>query len=158
MIGLLIIVYKFEKASEEERKTLYNFYLEHLYAANNWDLVDVTVPQVIGKYLLGKDWAILKKFARSKNLWERRTAILATFAFIYNGKAEPTLEIAKILLDDKHDLIHKAVGWMLREVGKRADQQTEEKFLDQHYKQMPRTMLRYAVERLDNKLKGKYYD
>ena len=158
MIGLLIIVHKFEKASEEERKTLYNFYLEHLYAANNWDLVDVTVPQVIGRYLLDKDWSVLKRLARSQNLWERRTAILATFAFIYNGKAEPTLEIAKILLDDKHDLIHKAVGWMLREVGKRIDQKIEEEFLNEYHKRMPRTMLRYAVEKFDKKLKRKYYD
>lgn len=158
MIGLLIIVYKFEKASEKDRKTLYDFYIFHLYAANNWDLVDVTVPQVIGRYLLDKDWSILKKLARSQNLWERRIAILATFAFIYNDKPEPTLKIAKILLNDKHGLIHKAVGWMLREVGKRCSQKSLTDFLDIHYHVMPRTMLRYAVERFDDKLKRKYLE
>lgn len=158
MVGLLIIVYKFEKASEKDKKTLYDFYISHLYAANNWDLVDVTVPQVIGRYLLDKDWSILKKLAKSQNLWEKRTAILATFAFIYNGKPEPTLEIAKILLEDKHDLIHKAVGWMLREVGKRCSQKSLTDFLDIHYHAMPRTMLRYAIERFDDKLKRKYLE
>ena len=111
-------------------------------------MVDVTTPNIVGMYLLDKDRRILYKLAKSNNLWEKRIAILATFAFINKGKeSKDTLAIAEILLNDNHDLIHKAVGWMLREVGKRVSQKDEEKFLKKYYKTMPRTMLRYAIER-----------
>ncbi|HLD49255.1 MAG TPA: DNA alkylation repair protein, partial [archaeon] len=122
---------------------------------NNWDLVDLSAPNILGDYLIDKDRKILHKLAESKNLWERRIAILATYTFIRKNDFDDTLKIAEMLLNDKHDLIHKAVGWMLREVGKR-NIEKEEQFLKKHHKKMPRTMLRYAIEKLDKK-KRKYY-
>ncbi|NQT50268.1 DNA alkylation repair protein [Candidatus Kuenenbacteria bacterium] len=155
MIGLVILTYKYPKADDKEKKRIYDFYIKHRKAANNWDLIDVTVPRIIGAYLLNNDRAILYKFARSKDLWEKRIAVLVTFAFIAKNDFKDSLKIAKILLNDKHDLIHKAVGWMLREIGKR-DQALEEKFLRSHYKKMPRTMLRYAIERFPEPLRLRY--
>ena len=153
LAGLLILVEKYKK----DRKRIYEFYLKNTKAINNWDLVDLTSHEIVGDYLLDKDRRILYKLARSKNLWERRIAIVATHRFIRNNMFDDTLRISEILLDDEHDLIQKAVGWMLREVGKR-DRKTEEKFLKTHYKKMPRTMLRYAIEKFDEKKKNFYME
>ena len=124
---------------------------------NSWDLVDVTTPRIIGEYLKDKDRSILYKLAKSDGLWEKRISIMATYQFIATLKQfKDTFAIADILLNDKHDLIHKAVGWMLREVGKRIAQEAEEEFLKTRYKKMPRTMLRYAIERFPEDLRLKY--
>lgn len=150
LVALLILVAKFnvENISAAEKKKIYDLYLKNTAYVNNWDLVDLSAPNIVGVYLLDKPRAVLYKLVKSKDLWERRIAILATFTFIRNNDFKDTLRIAKILLQDEHDLIHKAVGWMLREVGKR-DQETEEKFLRKHYRAMPRTMLRYAIEKFE---------
>lgn len=150
--ALEILVMKFETAGEAERKEILDFYLKHTASVNNWDLVDTSAPYIVGEYLLDNDRAILHKLAKSKNIWERRIAIVATFAFIRNNDFKDTLKLSEILLTDSHDLIHKAVGWALREVGKK-NQTEEENFLRKFYKQMPRTMLRYAIERFDAKKK-----
>jgi len=153
-ISLLILINKYKKADESEKKKIFNFYLSNTKNINNWNLVDISAPKIIGVFLLDKDKKILYKLAKSESLWERRIAILSTAYFISKNQFDDTLKISEILLQDKHDLIHKAVGWMLREVGKR-DQQVEEKFLQKHYKNMPRTMLRYAIERFEEgKRKG----
>ena len=157
MVALVIWTYQFEKADNKTREKIYKAYLKNTKWINNWDLVDVTTPGIVGMFLLDKDRKILYDLAKSKNLWEKRIAILATFAFINKNKeSKDTLKIAEILLDDEHDLIHKGVGWMLREVGKRVSQQKEEEFLRKYYKKMPRTMLRYAIERFDEK-KRQFY-
>ncbi|MEA3329708.1 MAG: DNA alkylation repair protein [Nanoarchaeota archaeon] len=155
MLGALILVQKYKKADNKNKEKIFNFYLQNTQNINNWDLVDLTAPQIIGNYLLEKDRASIYKLVKSKNLWEKRISIVTTFAFIKNNQFEDTLKIAEILLNDSHDLIHKSVGWMLREVGKR-DFKIEEKFLKQHYKKMPRTMLRYAIEKFDEELRQKY--
>jgi 3-methyladenine DNA glycosylase AlkD len=154
MCGLVILTYKYEKFASE-RQEIYNFYLKNTKYINNWDLVDVTTPRIVGVHLLDKDRSILYKLATSSDLWERRIAVLATFPFIRNNNFEDCLAISEILLRDKHDLIHKAVGWMLREVGKK-NQLVLEKFLEIHYKTMPRTMLRYAIEKFEEKKRGHY--
>ena len=156
LVSLLIAVDKFEKGNEKERKEIYDFYLSHTKFINNWDLVDLTAPRIIGVYLHDKEKEILTMLAKSKSLWEKRISILSTFYFIRQGDPSETLKIAGLLINDKHDLIHKAVGWMLREIGKRCGEKAEEKFLQKYYKTMPRTMLRYAIEKFDNK-KRKYY-
>lgn len=155
LTGILILVGKFKKADEILRKDLHTFYLKHSKKVNNWDLVDSSAEELVGEYLLDKDTAILEKYARSDNLWQRRIAMIATYAFIKKGRFEETIKIATILLHDQHDLIHKAVGWMLREVGKR-DQAVLLSFLDVHAKSMPRTMLRYAIEKLSSDQKQHY--
>ena len=155
MIGLLILTYKFPKAKVKEKKQIFDFYIKYRQAVNNWDLVDLTAPRVVGEYLVDKDRSILMKYAKSKDLWEKRIAILATFSFIKRGDFQDSLKIAKILLLDKHDLIHKAIGWMLREIGKK-DQAVEEAFLREYYKKMPRTMLRYSIEKFAEPLRVKY--
>ncbi len=155
LTGLFILVYKFKKANEAEKETIYKFYLKNWRAVNNWDLVDTTTPQIVGAYLLNKDKRLLYDFAESSNLWKKRMAIIATAAFIRNNKFDDTLKISEVLLNDKHDLIHKAVGWMLREVGKKSPK-TEEQFLHKHYKKMPRTMLRYAIEKFPENLRKRY--
>ncbi len=155
LIALIILVHQFEKGTEIQKEKVYNFYLQNTKHINNWDLVDTSAHKIVGEYLLDKDVSILTTLAHSQNLWERRIAIVATAAFIRKNKFQPTFDIATILLHDKHDLIHKAVGWMLREVGKR-DQVIEEAFLDKHAHKMPRTMLRYAIEKF-SPLKRKYY-
>ncbi|MFA6098816.1 MAG: DNA alkylation repair protein [Patescibacteria group bacterium] len=146
LVVLLILVDQFNKADEAKRRSIFNIYLKNTAFINNWDLVDLSAPNIVGTYLLDKPRGILYKLARSTSLWERRVAMLATFTFLRNKNFKDALAIAEILLNDQHDLIHKAVGWMLREMGKR-DQAAEEKFLQRHYKAMPRTMLRYAIER-----------
>ena len=152
LIALLILVENFKKSKD---KNIPQFYLQNLKQVNNWDLVDLSADKILGQYLLDKDKSILYKLAQSNNLWERRVAIISTFQFIKNNQFEDTLKISEILLNDKHDLIHKAVGWMLRELGKR-NQELEEQFLKKHYKTMPRTMLRYAIEKFDE-VKRKQY-
>lgn len=144
-----------EKANEKTRKKIVDFYLKNTKYINNWDLVDLSANHILGTYLLDKDASILKKLAASKNLWKRRIAIIATFAFIYKNEFKETLEISRLLVSDPHDLIQKAVGWMLREIGKK-NQEVEEAFLKQHYKKMPRTMLRYAIERFDERKRKVY--
>lgn len=146
LIALFILISKFKKTEEAERKKIVDIYLKNRKYVNNWDLVDLSAPKLLGEWLLDKDREILFKLASSKNLWDRRISVLSTFRFIQCGEFAATLRLAKILLNDKHDLIHKAVGWMLREVGKK-DLQSEEDFLEVHYQKMPRTMLRYAIEK-----------
>jgi 3-methyladenine DNA glycosylase AlkD len=152
-IALMILVDKFK----DNKKAIYNLYLRNTRNINNWDLVDLSAEKIVGQYLMEKnDISVLKKLAKSKNLWERRIAMLSTFWFIKNKRHKECFEIAEILVNDEHDLIHKAVGWMLREVGKRISEEIEEQFLRKHYKTMPRTMLRYAIERFGEE-KRKHY-
>ncbi len=146
LCALLILVQKFQKADEKEKTHITNFFLKNTKKVNNWDLVDLSADKILGEYLFDKNKEILVKLAESNNLWEKRISIISTFAFIKKNRFKETIEISKLLLEDKHDLIHKAVGWMLREIGKR-NLETEEKFLKKHYKKMPRTMLRYAIEK-----------
>ena len=155
MVALFILMEKYKKAEGKEKEEIFHFYLSNTKNINNWDLVDLSAPNIVGDFLLDSDKKILYQLAKSKNLWERRIAILATYAFIKNGQFEDTLKISEILLKDTHDLIHKAVGWMLREVGKK-DQEVEEKFLEKCCQQIPRTMLRYAVEKFSEE-KRKFY-
>jgi len=155
MCALLILVERYKKIASEREK-IFRIYIASAKYINNWDLVDLTAPQIVGGYLADKPKTILYQFAKSKNLWERRIAILTTFNYIYQGESQETIKIARILLHDPHDLIHKAVGWMLREVGKRVDEKILTNFLDKRYKEMPRTMLRYPIEKL-SKTKRKHY-
>jgi len=148
LAGFLFLVKQFKKAKEErERKEIFDFYLKNARKANNWDLVDVTCRDVIGSYLLDNEEGrgVLYRLAESDNLWEQRIAIVSTWMFIKHRQFEDTLALAEKLLSHKHDLIHKAVGWMLREVGKK-DREVLVDFLEKHGKQMPRTSLRYAIE------------
>ena len=148
MTALVILSYQFRRSDKENQKKIYDFYLKNTRYINNWDLVDVTVNRILGAYLWENkgDRKVLHRLAVSKNMWERRIAIIATSYFIHQNYFTDTLKISEILLNDKEDLLHKAVGWMLREVGKR-NQALEEKFLKKYYRIMPRTMLRYAIER-----------
>jgi len=155
LVGVLILVRQFMKGDEKQRGVIYKIYLKNTRRINNWDLVDLSAPNIVGTYLLDKPRKILYQLAKSKNLWERRIGIMATFIFIRNNDFKDTLAISKILLNDPHDLIHKAVGWMLRELGKR-DQVIEEKFLKEHFQKMPRTMLRYAIEKFPEKKRQGY--
>lgn len=159
MISLLILVDKYEKTQDPK---LVKFYLKNAKRINNWDLVDVTAPRTVGHYLLENksERKILYKLTRSKNLWEKRIAIISTYTFIKNNQLTDTLKISKILLKDKHDLIHKAVGWMLRELGKKNEKLLVE-FLKDNYGNLPRTTLRYAIEKFPeikrkNLLRGKF--
>ncbi|KKR76950.1 MAG: hypothetical protein UU21_C0001G0004 [Candidatus Levybacteria bacterium GW2011_GWA2_40_8] len=145
LIALLILVYRFQKQPEDQRK-IYEFYLKHTKYVNNWDLVDLSSHKIIGEYLQDKPKDILFKLARSENLWEKRISLISTFAFIREGEFDISLELAEILVNDKHDLIQKALGWMLREIGKK-DLTAEENFLKKYHKQMGRTALRYAIEK-----------
>ncbi len=156
MLALFILVLRFEKAKEDsQREQVCDFYIKHIKSVNNWDLVDSTAHKILGAYLEGKNRHLLYEYAKSGQLWLQRIAMIATFWYIRREDFEDTLQIAEILLHHEHDLIHKAVGWMLREVGNR-DQACEETFLKQHYKTMPRTMLRYAIEKFDESLRKKY--
>lgn len=146
LLSLLILVLKFQKGDLRSKQKIYSLYLEHTNYINNWDLVDLTAKYIVGSFLFDKDRKPLYKLAKSNNLWERRVSILSTFYFIGCNDFTDTLKLSEILLADKHDLIHKAVGWMLREVGKR-NLVIEEKFLAKYSKLMPRTMLRYAIEK-----------
>lgn len=155
LIALFILTEQYRKSDEEKKKSIFDFYLKNTKRVNNWDLVDLSAERVIGAYLFEKEKKILFKLAKSKNLWEKRIAIMSTFHFIKNNTFDTTFEIADILLEDEHDLIHKAVGWMLREIGKR-NLKAEEDYLKKHYKKMPRTMLRYAIEKFPEKKRQAY--
>ncbi|MDQ5939003.1 MAG: hypothetical protein QG642_693 [Patescibacteria group bacterium] len=156
LCALFILLEQYKKGDSKKQKQIFDLYLKNYKYINNWDLIDLTAPRIVGAYLTDKPKDILYKLAKSKNLWQRRVAILATFQFIYEGKSSETIKISKILLHDEHDLIQKAVGWMLREMGKRVDENILLQFLDQHSAVMPRTMLRYAIERLPEP-KRQYY-
>ena len=145
LTALFILVLQFEKGDEIKKKEVYELYYKNRRFVNNWDLVDLSAYKIMGVYLKDKKRDVLYKLAESKSLWDRRIAILTTFAFIRDNDFDDTLAIAEILVNDEHNLIHKAVGWMLREVGKR-DPKPEIKFLKKHHKTMPRVMYRYAVE------------
>jgi 3-methyladenine DNA glycosylase AlkD len=167
LVALLILVHNYKNIDKSNKlcsaevkplqKEIYEFYLAHTKYINNWDLVDLSAGYIVGDYLSRKQgFRNLEKLAKSKNIWERRIAIIATFAFIYKGEYEPTFHIVKMLLNDPEDLIHKACGWMLREVGKRVSEPKLRAFLNQYGPQMPRTMLRYAIERLPEKMRKIY--
>ncbi len=155
LTGLIILCNKYNKSEDKTREEIFNFYLKNLSRVNNWDLVDTSAPYIIGNYLLNKDKRILYKLAKSNDLWEKRISIVSTAFFISNNQFDDTLKISELLLKDEHDLIHKAVGWMLREVGKR-DISKLYSFLDKHASYMPRTMLRYSLERVPLSKKTKY--
>ena len=155
LTSIFILVAKYKKADSEGKKEIVDFYLKNTKNINNWDLIDSSAPYILGNYLLDKDKSILYTLAKSASLWERRIAMLSTYAFIRNNEFEDALKIAEILRDDKQDLIHKAVGWMLREVGNR-DLEAEECFLQKHCKKMPRTMLRYAIEKFEDDKRKAY--
>ena len=146
VVALMILKHKYQKDSN--KKEIVDFYLNNTQNINNWDLVDGSAPYILGNYLLDKDRKILYDLALSNDLWEKRISILATLEFIKNDSFEDTLKISEILLKDEHDLIHKAVGWMLRELGNK-NQGLEEDFLKKHKDKMPRTMLRYAIEKFE---------
>ena len=151
LTGLLILVEGYRRGGQEERQMIFDFYLERLHRVNNWDLVDLSAPNIVGEHLLERDASVLYDLARSGHLWSRRVSVVATLAFIRQRRHEDTLNLARLLLlerGERHDLMHKAVGWMLREVGKR-DEAVLRKFLDEHASRMPRTALRYAIERFD---------
>ncbi|SMN11444.1 probable DNA alkylation repair enzyme [uncultured Candidatus Thioglobus sp.] len=152
--GLIILLNKYQK---QDKKAVFNYYLDNINTVNNWDLVDSTAPQIIGDYIVNhpQKLALLFNFSASKDLWERRIAIVATWVFIKQGKFDTTFEISKLLLNDKHDLIHKAVGWMLREVYKK-DKEVCKQFLRENYAQLPRTTLRYAIERMEEAERLRY--
>ncbi|MSS74190.1 DNA alkylation repair protein [Candidatus Pacearchaeota archaeon] len=152
LIALLILVEKYKKTKDKE---IVKFYLSHKEKINNWDLVDLTSHKILGDYIQDKDKSIIYKLAKSDNLWEKRISIISTFAFIKNNQFQDALKISKLLLEDKHDLIHKSVGWMLREIGKR-DLQLLEKFLKENYSIISRTTLRYAIEKF-SKFKRQAY-
>ena len=154
-VALMILIIRYNKSNTIKKKKIFDFYLKNMKYVNNWDLVDGSARFIIGNYLLDKDRTILYKLAASKNLWKRRIAIISTYEFIRHSQFYDTLKISEMFLNDKHDLIHKAVGWMLRELGKK-NQKLLEQFLKKHRKKMPRTMLRYATEKL-SKEKRKYY-
>ena len=155
LFALLLLVAQFSKADASNRKKIYDIYLANTRYINNWDLVDSSAHYIVGVYLEKKDRSVLYKLSRSDSLWQRRIAIIATFHFIREGQFDDTLYISEQLLDDQEDLIHKAVGWMLREVGKRA-KSVEIAFLNEHYRAMPRTMLRYAIERFSHEERQNY--
>jgi 3-methyladenine DNA glycosylase AlkD len=153
--ALLLLMQRYQQGSPAEQAAAYKLYLDSTHRINNWDLVDVSAPHIVGRHLQERPHKILFTLARSKLLWERRIAIIATLYFIRQNDFADTLGIATALLHDEHDLMHKAVGWMLREVGKR-DLAVEEGFLKQHYRDMPRTMLRYAIERFPETKRKNY--
>jgi 3-methyladenine DNA glycosylase AlkD len=155
LTSLIILNIKYKKCDDAGKKKIFDFYLKYRKHINNWDLVDSSAPYILGKYLMDKPRGILTRLARSKSLWDKRIAIVTTWAFIRENQYDDTLRLAKMLLSDKHDLIHKASGWMLKEISKR-DVKPVEDFLNKHASVMPRRMLRYTVEKLPVK-KRIYY-
>ena len=155
MCALLILIKKYKK-NKELREEIFNFYLKNSKKINNWDLVDCSAPGIVGDFLIDAgDKRVLYLLAKSKNIWEKRIAIISTYTFIKNDKLGDTFELAEILMNDEHDLIHKAVGWMLREAGKK-DEKALKNFLKKNYEKMPRTMLRYAIEKFSDEKRNAY--
>jgi 3-methyladenine DNA glycosylase AlkD len=155
LLALLILVGQYKRADTRTRHAIHQLYLRNTTSINNWDLVDSSAAQIVGAHLETRDRRVLRRLARSKSLWERRIAMIATYYYIRQGDFKDALAIAALLRRDEHDLIHKAVGWMLREVGKR-DRAAAERFLRKHASGMPRTMLRYAIEKFPQPLRRKY--
>jgi 3-methyladenine DNA glycosylase AlkD len=155
LIALLILVFQYKKSDNKNKKKIFDFYLKNTKFINNWDLVDLSAPNIVGNYLLTKNKKILYKLAKSKNLWEKRISMISTLYFIKYNQFKDTLKIAEILINDSHDLIHKAVGWCLREVGKK-DKKVLDKFLTQYYRHLPRTSLRYSIEKHPEKERKKW--
>ncbi len=156
-LALVLMVEGYRRGDAARRRRIFDAYLAHTDRINNWDLVDVSAPHVVGAHLLEGNSALLDRLAAPPSLWERRIAMLATLAFIRAGRLEEPLRIARLLLHDRHDLIHKAVGWMLREVGQRS-REAEEAFLVEHYRSMPRTALRYAIEKFQPERRAAYLE
>jgi 3-methyladenine DNA glycosylase AlkD len=156
LTALLILVEQYRNGDASRRKEIYDLYLSNTAFINNWDLVDLTAQHIVGDQLHDKKSSVLTRLALSESLWERRIAMLSTYHFIRHGESSEALRIAELLLHDPHDLIHKAVGWMLREIGKRCSRQEECRFLDRHAPAMPRTMLRYAIEHFPEELRKRY--
>ena len=148
--GLLVLVNQYSKATKNQQQIIVDFYLKNLSKINNWDLVDCSAYKILGKFLLNKDRQILYNLAKTGHLWSERVAVVSTFEFIRNGQFTDIFRLSERFLSHPHDLMHKACGWMLREVGKR-DELALEEFLDEHLPKMPRTMLRYAIERMEEK-------
>ena len=155
LLALLIMVGQYARADAPTRQTIHQLYLRNTKSINNWDLVDSSAAQIVGAHLEPRDRRVLRRLARSKSMWERRIAMIATYHYIRQRDFKDALTIAGLLRRDEHDLIHKAVGWMLREVGKR-DRGAEERFLRKHARTMPRTMLRYAIEKFPQPLRRRY--
>lgn len=155
LLALMLLVDGYGRGDDSRRDSIHRAYLAHTRYINNWDLVDASAGFIIGQHLDPRQIGLLERLARSGDIWERRIAIVSTYHFIKQNEFGPTLKIAQLLLKDSHDLIHKAVGWMLREVGKR-DRKAEDAFLKKHYRTMPRTMLRYAIERHPEKVRKQY--
>jgi len=155
LLSLFLLIHRYSKGVEPEKKRIYELYLKNTKFINNWDLVDSSAGHIVGAFLFGKSKKPLYDLVKSYNLWERRISIISNFYFIKHNQFSDTLKISKILLSDKEDLIHKAVGWMLREIGKR-DMRVEEDFLKKHYKNMHRTMLRYAIEKFPESKRQRY--
>jgi len=161
MTALFILDFHYNNSSDDSKGKIVKAYMKYVSRyVNNWDLVDLSAPHFAGDYYYrNKDKRkILYKYAKSNSLWKRRVAIMTTFYFIKKGEYEDTLNIIEILMNDKHDLIHKAAGWMLREIGKRIDEKIEKKFLDRYRELMPRTMLRYAIERFSESERKRYLE
>jgi 3-methyladenine DNA glycosylase AlkD len=156
MAALPLLVSQYKRGDETKKEEIFQLYLANTDWINNWDLVDLSAPHIVGPHLYGRDTSLLTKMALSASLWERRIAVLATFYFIQENECREALRIAELLIRDPHDLIHKAVGWMLREVGKRCSIKEECDFLDIYAASMPRTMLRYAIERFPEKQRLHY--
>ncbi len=154
LTALLILVEKYKRGNKKE---IVSFYINNLQHVNNWDLVDLSADKLLGEYLFDKEKTYLYRLAQSRSLWERRIAVVSTFNFIKKRQFEPTFKIVEIIMQDEHDLIHKACGWMLREIGKRNEKYLET-FLAMHYKKMPRTMLRYAIERFSSERRKRYLE
>lgn len=155
LLSLFLLIERYRRSGDSGKKSVFGIYLKHTRYINNWDLVDLSAKHIVGDYLFKRDRSILYTLAASKFLWERRIAIVSTHYFIENNDLADTFRISRILLNDEHDLIHKAAGWMLREAGKR-DVAAEEAFLMKHCESMPRTMLRYAIERFPRKRRLEY--
>ena len=154
LTALLILVIKYERKNSDKKKIV-DFYIDNISFINNWDLVDLSAPKILGPWLFSQNRSMLYEFAESGDLWKQRIALLSTYYFIKKNDFNETFALAELLLKNKHDLIHKASGWMLREIGK-INQDSEERFLKKYYRNMPRTMLRYAIERFDEEKRQKY--